>query len=508
MKDQDYPPGLLDRLANRVKRRMRSAANMTIGAKISFMYASIFAVGLISVTVFIMCNMIYTYRKYSRKELDQTAEKVAEYIESGGIIADKALKELNPNKYVEIGITQVSGESKDIWASGLPFPFSQEDYQTFEPKSDQMVEIRSVLYMVGERRANYEGKTYIVRVFRNYQRELEIINLFTMVFVSFNITGIALAAAVGKTISHMTLRPIRRLIQTAERISIEDLSQRIEVTGPNDEIRELSATFNDMIARLEISFRQQNQFIADASHELRTPISVIQGYANLIDRWGKNDPAVLQESIDSIKAETEHMSMLVKKLLFMAKTDQNKIQIQKQPLYLGYIAEEAVREMSVMELGCKITVNTDGTGLILGDGDLIKQLIWIFLENAVKYSKSPESEVVLSITDEKSKCRVSIKDYGIGIRKEDLPYIFERFYRADKSRSNEVPGSGLGLSIASWIAKQHGAQIDIKSEYGEGTEVIILFTRFTDEDLAKSSQEAQNSEGKRNQQPSSKAAGV
>jgi signal transduction histidine kinase len=204
----------------------------------------------------------------------------------------------------------------------------------------------------------------------------------------------------------------------------------------------------------------------------------VQGYANLIDRWGKNNPDVLQESIDSIKSETEHMSMLVKKLLFMAKTDQKRIQLQKQPLKVGIVAEEVVRELNVMDPDINIILSVDGEGLILGDYDLVKQLLRIFLENASKYSKKPGDPINLSVSTTKDHCQVSIKDRGIGIKDEDLPHIFERFYRVDKARSNGVPGTGLGLSIASWIIKQHGASVDVKSVYGQGTEIIIQFARL------------------------------
>jgi heavy metal sensor kinase len=469
------------------KGRFGRAGKMTIGAKIGFMYAGIFAFVLLTVSVIIVSNVIATYRRFSLKELEQTAEKAASHIESGGALTAEALRELNPNKYVEVGISLVGWEH---WANNapsmpsLPPQFTEDGFAPKNLKPGQVVRIRAVQYMFGQRLAHYQGRTYLIMVFRNYQREAEMISLFTTIFVLLNILGVGASAVVGRTISHLTLSPIRRIIQTAERIGIADLSQRIQLDGPNDEIKELSVAFNDMIARLETSFVQQNQFVSDASHELRTPISVIQGYANLIDRWGKNNPEVLQESIDSIKAETEHMSMLVKKLLFMAKTDQKRIQLQRQPLYLGYVAEEVAREMSVMSPDLNISLETEGTGLVLGDYDLIKQLLWIFLENAIKYSKNPGDPILLRVTDEKGKCRVSIKDHGIGIKQEDLPFIFERFYRADKSRSNGVPGTGLGLSIASWIIRQHGASVDVASVFGEGTEVIIHFTRFTDEELS------------------------
>jgi signal transduction histidine kinase len=329
--------------------------------------------------------------------------------------------------------------------------------------------------MFSEKLAQYKAQTYLISVFRNYQSEQEILHLFQIIFLALDVLGVCAAFLLGRYFSRLTLRPIIRVITAAERISIEDLTQRIEVSGPKDEIRQLTGTFNDMITRLETAFRRQTQFVSDASHELRTPISVIQGYANLMDRWGKRDPAVLQESIDSIKAETEHMSMLVKKLLFMAKTDHRTMQMQNQPLSLRHVAEEVIREMSVLGVRQSVELIAQGEDGILGDYDLVKQMFWIFLENAIKYSKSIDDKIQITISDESNRRCVYIKDEGIGIGKDDLPYIFERFYRADKSRSSEVPGNGLGLSIAAWILKQHEASVEVTSELDRGTEIIIRF---------------------------------
>jgi signal transduction histidine kinase len=351
------------------------------------------------------------------------------------------------------------------------------DVYTYDPKPGQYVVIQSVKYLFDEKIASYGGRQFLIRVFRNYDRENRIINIITAVYALIIIFGVMGSYLLGRTISRVTLRPIRRITQTAERIGVEDLSQRIETNGPDDEIKELAITINDMISRLETSFRQQKQFVADASHELRTPISVIQGYANLLDRWGKNDASVLQESIDSIKAETAHMGQLVKRLLLMAKAEQNKVQITNQPLRLRQIAEEVIKEMGLTERKNAVALTTSGTDIIEGDYDLIKQLLWIFTENAVKYSKSSEDHIWIDIYNENGQVCMRIKDEGIGINQEDLPYIFERFYRADKSRTNktQAPGTGLGLSIAAWIVKMHDAAIEVESELGQGTQIVVRF---------------------------------
>ena len=232
-------------------------------------------------------------------------------------------------------------------------------------------------------------------------------------------------------------------------------------------MKELTVTFNSMIDRLDTSFQKQNQFISDASHELRTPISVIQGYANLINRWGKSDPDILQESIDSILTETDHMSALIRQLLFLAKSDQSKLSVQKAQISLNEVAAELVREMEVLDVSPKITFIEENKVDIFADYDLIKQLLWIHGENALKYS-GEGGEIEVKVWKDKKFGYVSVKDNGVGIAEEDIPKIFDRFYRVDKSRNKEISGTGLGLAIAKWIMDSHDGEILVESKPGEG----------------------------------------
>lgn len=250
-------------------------------------------------------------------------------------------------------------------------------------------------------------------------------------------------------------------------------------------MKELTITFNSMIDRLDGAFQRQSQFISDASHELRTPIAVIQGYANLINRWGKSDPEVLQESIDSILTETDHMSALIRQLLFLAKGDQNKLHAQKARVSLNEIAAELVREMDLLQEGRSITFTAEDEVEIFAEYDLIKQLLWIHGENALKYSPNG-SEIAVRVWKDASFGYVSVEDHGAGIAEEDLRKIFDRFYRADKSRNKEVSGTGLGLAIARWIIDCHDGEVLVESKAGEGTIFTDKFRLFSAEKKAKS----------------------
>ncbi|MGB4372936.1 MAG: HAMP domain-containing sensor histidine kinase, partial [Halanaerobiales bacterium] len=250
-----------------------------------------------------------------------------------------------------------------------------------------------------------------------------------------------------------------------------DISRRLEISGPEDELTELTRTFNSMLDRLEKAFQGQRQFVSDASHELRTPISVIQGYANLLDRWGKEEVAVRDEAIEAIKKEAANMKTLVESLLFLARGDGNKISINKSQFYLDELIEEVVQE--TLLITDKLKVSTTGLEkmLINADRELIKQMLRIFIDNGIKYTPAG-GELRIGLAREDNWALLTVEDTGIGIPEEALPHIFERFYRVDKSRS-EKKGAGLGLAIARWIIEKHHGQVEIFSSPGHGTRVLV-----------------------------------
>lgn len=460
---------------------------MPVRNKITLMYASVFSIVLMLSSSFILLNAWYFYKDVSKQELEETVSKVENYIKSDGEINEEAISNLNPNKYVEIRVINLNNFHKfEVMTEpgNFPPPDSEERYRNNKgDDSKKKVEfemIKGTRYMQYDKFIEYSGEKYHIQVFRPYYREQKMMRIFALVFIIVNILGIFIAYCIGKFIGKKLLKPVVEISKAAESISINDLSQRINVPIADDEMRTLTLTFNDMIKRLEISFNKQKQFISDASHELRTPISVIQGYANLMDRWGKSDESILQESIDAIKDETEHMTTLIKKLLFLAKEEQNK-SIQKKILNLNDVAEEVAKEVKVMDIKSEIKLNLNKNTYILGDYDLIKQMFWIFVENSVKYSDKENREISISTYNKDGRNFVSISDNGIGISEENLPFIFDRFYRSDKSRSKEIPGNGLGLSIAQLIINQHDGKVEVKSTLNKGTNFIVDFPEYKEE---------------------------
>lgn len=321
----------------------------------------------------------------------------------------------------------------------------------------------------------YNGCVYSTRLLKSSDDSMLFVKYIEVRLFYINLLGILFAVLISMYISKVLLRPVRKIRETAERISVQDLSQRITIEGPDDEMKELSITFNSMIDRLERSFEQQSRFVSDASHELRTPIAVIKGYANLINRWGKDDPEILQEAVTNILEETDHMSVMIKNLLFLARSDQKRNHVQMCPMSLNDAVKDIARDLGVTEEKINIITDISNDELVInGDPDLIKQMLWIYTENAVKYT-GIQKTISYKLYREKGYACVSVADNGCGISEEDLPHIFERFYRVDKSRNKEIAGNGLGLSIAKWIMDIHGGVIEIKSVVGQGTEFINKF---------------------------------
>ena len=489
--------------------------HMAIAKRITLLYGGIFTLSLLFLSGFMILNISSMQQSTMRRELIDSMNEVQQYLDDGKFLSDGVLSQLLEDSYVEVSV--FSYRENEMYSSmpentppfirhpagGIqwgPVPDGE-----IEPPYLQEKELKDTGFEISVKRENAKGNLeyileneteqqfmllsthyrtetgmYRIQVFRMMADGGYMIWNFMSKLLIADVVGILGAFLIGRYISRRMLKPMEAIREAAERISIEDLSQRISTEGPDDEMKELTVTFNSMIDRLDTSFQKQNQFISDASHELRTPISVIQGYANLINRWGKSDPAILQESIDSILTETDHMSALIRQLLFLAKSDQNRLSLQRAKMSLNEVAAELVREMEILDTNRKITLKETEAVDIFADYDLIKQLLWIHGENALKYS-GENGQIEVKVWKDKKFGYVSITDNGAGIAEEDIPKIFDRFYRVDKSRNKGISGTGLGLAIAKWIADSHEGEILVESKVGEGTTFTDKFRLFLPE---------------------------
>ena len=255
-------------------------------------------------------------------------------------------------------------------------------------------------------------------------------------------------------------------------ITASRLDTRIPLDGTQEELKELALAINGMLERINASYRAQVRFVSDASHELRTPISVIQGYANLLDRWGKKDEKTLQESIDAIKDEAAGMKAMVEQLLFLARGDSNTITLQMECFSLAELAEQVYKEARMIDPGHEYTCSSQPV-TVYADEALIKQALRILTDNAMKYTPAG-GQIAITLSGQDSQAVLTVQDEGIGIAPEALPRIFDRFYRADDSRARATGGTGLGLSIAEWIAERHGGHLEALSREGIGTRMSLV----------------------------------
>jgi signal transduction histidine kinase len=255
-------------------------------------------------------------------------------------------------------------------------------------------------------------------------------------------------------------------------IDAAKLDTRIQVDDLQEELKNVAVAINGMLDRINDSYAAQARCVSDASHELRTPIAVIQGYANLLDRWGKEDEKALTESVAAIKDEAGNMKDLVEQLLFLARGDSNRIRLIQERIELFELVNEVVAETQMLYDGREYEVITDNAAII-ADRALIKQALRIMLDNAIKYS-DVGGEIKISSTSEDDTARISVSDTGNGIRPEILPHVFDRFVRADESRTRATGGAGLGLSIAQWIATRHNGHLEVLSREGIGTRISLL----------------------------------
>ncbi len=266
-----------------------------------------------------------------------------------------------------------------------------------------------------------------------------------------SLLSLLLAAAGGSVLARAALHPIKTITGTAHQITeTQDLSQRIPVSVPNDELGRLIATINDMLSRLEEAFDGQQRLVADVSHELRTPLTTIQGNLDLLRRGAVDDPEMRGDALRAIGDETARMRRLISDLLLLAQADAG-MQIQRQPVELDTLLLEVYRQAQVMAGDVTVRLGAEDQAIVEGDADRLKQLLLNLVVNAVKYTPAGGT-VTLTLRRSLRWVQVVVADSGVGIATEDLPHIFDRFYRADRSRTRPG-GSGLGLSIAQWIAR-------------------------------------------------------
>lgn len=299
--------------------------------------------------------------------------------------------------------------------------------------------------------------------------------LRTLLMVS-SAVGLLASLLGGWLIAASALRPVAAMAETAGDIALSrSFARRLPEISRRDELGQLADTFNEMLDSLEEAYRTQQRFIADASHELRAPLTSILGNLELLDRAPDMDEAEKSEALGFVREEANRMNRLVADLLALARADAGQT-LNMQPVELDRILMDVLGENQARVSDRKLTLSELDEVKVQGDPDRLKQLLLILVDNAIKYTPAG-GEIRLGLRAEAGKAILTVADTGIGIDSADLPHVFDRFYRADKARSRDQGGTGLGLSIAQWIVDQHHGEISVESKPGKGTvfTVELLF---------------------------------
>ncbi|RIV20091.1 HAMP domain-containing protein [Alicyclobacillaceae bacterium I2511] len=298
-------------------------------------------------------------------------------------------------------------------------------------------------------------------------------NTLLIILVMGSIGAVLLATVAGYLVSALAVRPINQMIALVSRIEASNLDERVEVPRGNDEVARLAATFNRMLVRIGRSFEQQARFVADASHEIRTPLTTILGYAGLLKRWGKDDPKVLAKAIDVISKESQRLHELAEDLLTLAGLEAT-VKQSGHWVHPDRVIQDVIEEMQTLHPELHFVTRLDNQHAIQVPPIHFKQVMHNLINNAVKYT-SAGGQVRIKTVDGPNWVEIAVADTGKGIPKSDLPLIFERFYRVDKSRGRKEGGTGLGLAIVKELVELHQGTLEVQSVLGQGTTFTLHF---------------------------------
>lgn len=276
-------------------------------------------------------------------------------------------------------------------------------------------------------------------------------------------------------ITKNTIKPVTKITKTAQSLTVENLSDLLPLSGTDDEIDELSKTFNELFLRLKRDFERERQFSSDVSHELNTPLTVISGQTGLLLRWGKDNPEQLEKSLNAIKAEAKTMQAIIANLLQISRIESGRIKPQISEVLLGGLFSWLVEEFSAIAPNMKI--NASHTDIrIQTDSEMLHQVLTVLISNSLKYA-GDSCTIELRAEQQGEKVIITQSDDGPGFSEESLPHIFERFYRADEAHSRKIAGSGLGLAIAQTLCAALGAKIKACNMAPHGAGFMIEFTQ-------------------------------
>lgn len=457
---------------------------VSISRKMTFLYSFILFSILIVFMVVLLLWFRYLVVTNSQDGLITHMNVIETYLRKLPKVTPTAFQNLELNPNVTYSILNENQEL--IYLNKPAFPelgeLLENRIKTMKEKKEVFEQAGNIIYSIRfepnrslictSRTVHRQDGLYYLQVAKNNEDIHYFIRAFPKALFIVSILGTLVCAISGSYLSKKLLKPIKNLSQTAREITAKNLNHRIVTDGPDDTLKELGTTFNSMIERLETDFEKQRRFVSDASHELRSPLAIIHGHVNMLNRWGKDDPQVLAKSLATLKAETENMSKLIDNLLYLAKGDNNTLILKKDHFQIALLLQEVVDETLLIYSQYSIACLSDARLMVTADYNAIKQCLRILMNNSIKYSPPP-GDIVIKAERDGTGTLITVEDHGTGIPAECLPYIFDRFYRADESRTKATGGTGLGLSIAKAIVESHGGTISATSNLGQGTKIAV-----------------------------------
>lgn len=460
-------------------RYMYRSLSLSMRRRISFDYLVMYLIiSLITIVVFLMGYNVVQVKNKNDVQMENVYHLAI--LKEQGILNEKAFI----RQIEDIGVEEEVGIRIEMRAlSGNLPPFKvQSSYVADSVYTMRNVENIWLFFSKGlvKKTESFQYQlddvnrvVFNVQLVQNFSAPTEERNILLIALMVSQIIGVTIMSIVGSYRLRKVFIPIFAMTKAAEKITINDVDAKLDVSRAEYELKDLANTFNDMIERIRLDYEKQKRFVSDVSHELRTPISIVNGYARMLDRWGKSDPEILEESIEAIKSESKNMQILVENLLTLVRSDNQTLEFEREKFLLGELGQELIKDCRLIDEG-KHTFEShiEESIEVCLDYAKVMQTIRIFLDNAIKYT--PEGgQVTLGMVQLGDLVEVTVTDTGIGISKNDLPHLFERFYRSDASRTRETGGHGLGLAIAKAMIIGQKGIIRVKSKLNEGSSFII-----------------------------------
>lgn len=460
----------------------------SIRFSLTLWYSVTLAVTLVVFSSFLYLVIRQRFYEEADRELLTVAEALASptmepFRNSAPSVIDQVLEDfLGPkiaDKYVQIfdGTGEVYSRSRNLKDVRIPLTkrtleaasHGKITYETVVAPG--LYPIRSVFFpLFVDGRMNR-----IVYVGTSLAAETETLDGILLIFFISVPTALLLVGSGGWFLASRALKPVDLITRSARKITAENLSHRLEIVNPNDEIGRLAETFNQTLARLDHSFRRTRQFSSDVSHELRTPLTILRGETEVGLRWAK-DPEEFRELLRSNLDEIKRMSEIIEYLLELSRIEAGEVPLNTQEIEMNELLQEMMPPLQEIARGqgVHITCTSQESVFIRADRLRLKQVFLNLLENAIKFTPAG-GEVAVTVETDMQNVRVAFRDSGPGIPAEDLPDIFERFYRVDKARNRAQGGLGLGLSVAKSLTEAMGGRIEASSELDKGSTFTVIF---------------------------------